>query len=68
MASFAPPVLLTQEPAIARISMLLDQQRLSRVAEGTGPRKPQQPGPRTKVLTPAQWGEIRSSTDRNPGH
>jgi len=43
------------------------QQRLSRVAEGTGPTTPQQPGPCTKVLIPAQWGEIRSSTDRNPG-
>jgi len=44
------------------------QQRLSRVAEGTGPKTPQQPGPSTKVLIPAQWGEIRSSTDRIPGY
>ncbi len=51
----------------AILDLLPYQQRLSRVAEGTGPTTPQQPGPCTKVLIPAQWGEIRSSTDRNPG-
>jgi hypothetical protein len=33
-----------------------NQQRLSRVAEGTGPLKPQQPGANAKVLIPAQVG------------
>jgi hypothetical protein len=51
----------------AILDLLPYQQRLSRVAEGTGPTTPQQPGPCAKVLIPAQWGEIRSSTDRNPG-
>ena len=51
----------------AIIFSLAYHQRLSRVAEGTGPLKPQQPGPCAKVLIPAQWGEIRSSVDRNPG-
>jgi hypothetical protein len=32
------------------------RQRLSRVAEGTGPLKPQQPGATAKVLIPAQVG------------
>lgn len=50
----------------AIIVLLVYHQRLSRVAEGTGPLKPQQPGPCAKVLIPAQWGEIRSSVDRNP--
>jgi hypothetical protein len=54
--------------------MLPHRRRLSRVAEGTGPKKPQQPGAIAKVLTPARnraseppmrraWeirGEIRS--------
>jgi hypothetical protein len=31
-----------------------DQRRLSRVAEGTGPLKPQQPGSYAQVLLPAQ--------------
>jgi hypothetical protein len=53
--------------AFVILGLLPYQQRLSRVAEGTGPTTPQQPGPCTKVLIPAQWGEIRSSTDRNPG-
>ena len=51
----------------AMIFSLAYHQRLSRVAEGTGPLTPQQPGPCAKVLIPAQWGEIRSSVDRNPG-
>ena len=51
-----------------KLFVLLKRQRLSRVAEGTGPETPQQPGASAKVLIPAQWGEIRSSTDRNPGH
>jgi DNA-binding transcriptional LysR family regulator len=33
-----------------------DQRRLSRVAEGTGPTKPQQPGSNAPVLLPAQHG------------
>jgi len=33
-----------------------NRQRLSRVAEGTGPLKPQQPGATAKVLIPAQVG------------
>jgi hypothetical protein len=36
--------------------VLLNRQRLSRVVEGTGPKKPQQPGASAKVLIPAQWG------------
>jgi len=40
----------------AKIFVLLNKQRLSRVAEGTGPTTPQQPGASAKVLTPAQWG------------
>ena len=49
------------------IFLLAKHQRLSRVAEGTGPTKPQQPGAVAKVLIPAQWGEIRSSIDRSNG-
>ena len=33
-----------------------NRRRLSRVAEGTGPLKPQQPGATAKVLIPAQVG------------
>jgi|SRR5690242_17337135 len=44
----------TKQPYILRLLPI--RQRLSRVAEGTGPTKPQQPGPRTKVLIPARWG------------
>jgi hypothetical protein len=51
----------------ATLSLLPYQQRLSRVAEGTGPATPQQPGATAKVLIPAQWGEIRSSIDRHSG-
>jgi len=42
--------------AFANLLLLLNQQRLSRVAEGTGPKTPQQPGASAKVLIPAQWG------------
>ena len=37
-------------------SLPVTRQRLSRVAEGTGPLKPQQPGATAKVLIPAQVG------------
>lgn len=40
--------------------MLLNRQRLSRVAEGTGPKKPQQPGASAKVLIPARKRAFRS--------
>jgi hypothetical protein len=53
--------------AFGKILSLANHQRLSRVAEGTGPMKPQQPGAIAKVLIPAQWGEIRSSIDRSNG-
>jgi hypothetical protein len=49
-------------PALTPILVLLcsgccfNRQRLSRVAEGTGPLKPQQPGATAKVLIPAQVG------------
>ena len=49
-------------PLLTAIRVLLsciccfNQQRLSRVAEGTGPMKPQQPGASAKVLIPAQVG------------
>src|ERR1700722_8974177 len=49
-------------PALTPILDLLcfgccfSRQRLSRVAEGTGPLKPQQPGATAKVLIPAQGG------------
>jgi hypothetical protein len=53
--------------AFVNLFVLLYRQRLSRVAEGTGPKTPQQPGASAKVLIPAQWGEIRSSTDPDKG-
>jgi hypothetical protein len=53
--------------AFAVLGLLPYRQRLSRVAEGTGPTTPQQSDTCTKVPIPAQWGEIRSSTDQNPG-
>lgn len=42
--------------AFDNLFVLLNRQRLSRVAEGTGPKTPQQPGASAKVLIPAQWG------------
>jgi hypothetical protein len=59
---------LTSGAALLSFCCCWKRQRLSRVAEGTGPETPQQPGASAKVLIPAQWGEIRSSTDRDPGH
>ena len=36
------------------VVLAADQRRLSRVAEGTGPMKPQQPGSNAQVLLPAR--------------
>jgi hypothetical protein len=38
----------------ALLVLAADQRRLSRVAEGTGPMMPQQPGSNAQVLLPAQ--------------
>jgi hypothetical protein len=48
--------LLTAIPVLLFCIRCFNQQRLSRVAEGTGPMKPQQPGASAKVLIPAQVG------------
>jgi hypothetical protein len=47
---------LTAFPILLFCIRCFNKQRLSRVAEGTGPLKPQQPGANAKVLTPAQVG------------
>jgi hypothetical protein len=47
---------LTAFPILLFCIRCFNQQRLSRVAEGTGPLKPQQPGANAKVLIPAQVG------------
>ena len=47
---------LTAFPILLFSIRCFNQQRLSRVAEGTGPLKPQQPGANAKVLIPAQVG------------
>src|ERR1700691_5486574 len=57
-------IILCRDPflLLTALSILLlwirccNRQRLSRVAEGTGPLKPQQPGATAKVLIPAQVG------------
>jgi hypothetical protein len=49
-----PP--LTAFPILLFCIRCFNRQRLSRVAEGTGPLKPQQPGANAKVLIPAQVG------------
>ena len=47
---------LTAFPILLFCIRCFNRQRLSRVAEGTGPLKPQQPGANAKVLIPAQVG------------
>src|ERR1700745_2291118 len=55
---------LDSNSVFAIINSLAYHQRLFRVAEGTGPLKPQQPGPWAEVLIPARR---ESSEPRSPG-